>query len=83
MKMMSNEEIREKVLDSYYKLQDTHGVQPNRLFVSRNVFNQLARTEHIVTTDEERDALVMSLLSLKTVIVEGRDRVEVAFVYER
>lgn len=80
---MSNEEIRKKVLDSYYKLQDTHGVQPNRLLVSRNVFNQLARTGRIVMTDGEEDALVTSLLSLKTVIVEGRDRVEVAFIYER
>lgn len=83
MKKMSNEEIREKVLDSYHRVYDTYGVQPNRLLVSRNVFNQLTKTEHVIATDGEEDTLVASLLGLKAIIVEGRDRIEVAFVYER
>lgn len=80
---MSNEEIREKVLDSYNRVYDTYGVQPNRLLVSRNVFNQLAKTEHVIATVDEEDTLVASLLGLKAIVVEGRDRIEVAFVYER
>ena len=80
---MSNEEIREKVLNSYHRVCATYGVQPNRLLVSRNVFNQLAKTEHVIVTDGEEDTLVASLLGLKAIIVEGRDRIEVAFVYER
>lgn len=83
MKKMSNEEIREKVLDSYHRVYDTYGVQPNRLLVSRNVFNQLAKTERVIATVGEEDTLVASLLGLKVIIVEGRDRIEVAFVYER
>ena len=80
---MSNEEIRVKVLDSYHRVYDTYGVQPNRLLVSRNVFNQLAKTERVIATVGEEDTLVASLLGLKAIIVEGRDRIEVAFVYER
>ena len=80
---MSNEEIRKKVLDSYHRVYATYGVQPNRLLVSRNVFNQLTKTEHVIATDSEEDTLVASLFGLKTIVVEGRDRIEVAFVYER
>lgn len=78
---MSNEEIREKIKDDYYKLYDKYGVAPNRLLVSRDIYLQMLRMAETVFNQITREQNISMFEDLKIIVVDGKERIETAILY--